>query len=93
VGAEACERAFGVFSVVAGGDTKTSTGDDAEASTGGSVGLMTSLIRFTPKTLGTSTKNFEVDLLRAETGSYPLLKRHRGSLAQTLSSRVLRLWL
>src|SRR5262249_28585292 len=31
------------------------------------------------------------DLLRAKTGSYPLLKRHRGSVAQTLSSHVLRL--
>jgi hypothetical protein len=81
------EGASRVFSV-AGGDTETSTGDDAEASTGddteasagddieastGGTSIVTSLIRFTPKTPGTSTKDFEVDLLRVE----------RGSVAQT----------
>src|SRR5262249_15200076 len=44
---------------------------------------MTSLIRFYPKTPGTSCKDFEVDLLRVERGGYPQLKGHRGSVAQT----------
>src|SRR5262249_45941355 len=45
---------------------------------------MTSLIRFYPKTPGTSCKDFEVDLLRVERGGYPQLKGPRGSVAQTL---------
>jgi hypothetical protein len=68
-----------------GDGAEASAGDDAEASTGGTcIGSMTSLIGFTPKTPGTSTKDFEVHSLRAETGRYPPSKGHRGSVPQTV---------
>jgi hypothetical protein len=89
VDANAGEGASRVFSLVAGGDTETSTdgdaeastGDDAEASTDGTISLITSLIP--------STKDFEVDLLRAETGSYPSL-RAQSICGANFSSHVLR---
>jgi hypothetical protein len=62
LGANTGEAVSALFSAVVGDDAEVSAGGDPESSTGGTgIGSMiSSLMRFNSKTLGTSIKDFEV---------------------------------